>query len=422
MCRIVSTLAGCAAFALAATAPTQSPVLGATPCLGLEPGPTHSVTRVLDGETVVLDDTRELRLIGALAPRALDADAEPGAWPMEGAATEALRALVLGKSIELRFAGERADRYGRLQAHAFLIEDAARRWVQGLQANGGTEMLPALRAALEGADETGVVRQVVFVTDGLVGNEDQLFTYLSRSLGRSRLFTVGIGSAPNGHFMTKAAQFGRGSYTYIGSLSEVGEKMGALFRKLEHPVLSDVAASWGEDEVETWPSRVPDLYLGEPVMLLARLGTTASGELTVTGRRDAEPWEAKLRVEARSDETGIHKLWARKKIAGLMDRLREGADRGEVRSAVVAVALQHHLVSAYTSLVAVDVTPTRPEGTPAGTANVPVALPAGMVHEKIFGTLPQTATPAPFYLALALASLTLALLLARRAFAGGGAR
>ena len=122
---------GCAAFAVAATAPTQSPAFGATPCLGLEPGPTHSVTRVLDGETVVLDDTRQLRLIGALAPRALDADAEPGAWPMEGAATEALRALVLGRSVELRFSGERSDRYGRLQAHAFLIEDAARRWVQG---------------------------------------------------------------------------------------------------------------------------------------------------------------------------------------------------------------------------------------------------------------------------------------------------
>ena len=123
--------------------------------------------------------------------------------------------------------------------------ERARRWVQALQANGGTEMLPALRAALESDTETGVVRQVVFVTDGLVGNEDQLFAYLSRSLGRSRLFTVGIGAAPNGHFMTKAAQFGRGTYTYIGSPSEVGEKMGALFRKLEHPVLGDVAVELG---------------------------------------------------------------------------------------------------------------------------------------------------------------------------------
>jgi len=127
-------------------------------------------------------------------------------------------------------------------------------------------------------------------------------------------------------------------------------------------------------------------------------------------------------VIAYGDETGIHKLWARQKIAGLMDRLREGTDRGEVRSAVVAVALQHHLVSAYTSLVAVDVTPTRPEESPSRTANVPVTLPAGMVYEKVFGGLPKTATPAPLYLALGLASLALARCVFRRACQAGGAR
>jgi Ca-activated chloride channel homolog len=300
--------------------------------------------------------------------------------------------------------------------------ERARRWVQALEANGGTEMLPALGAALEGADETGVVRQVVFITDGLVVNEDQLFTYISRTLGRSRLFTVGIGAAPNGHFMTKAAQFGRGTYTYIGSPGEVGQKMSALFRKLEHPVLSDVAVSWGGDDIEAWPAPVPDLYVGEPVVLLARLGQISSTDLTVTGRRDVEPWQTRLRVEAGTDETGIHKLWARKKIAGLMDQLREGADRVDVRGAVVAVALKHHLVSSYTSLVAVDVTPTRPEGSSGRTANVPVALPAGMVYEKVFGGLPQTATPAPLYVALGLASLALALCVCRRAFAAGGTR
>jgi endonuclease YncB( thermonuclease family) len=101
-------------------------------CTGLEPGPARTVTRVLDGETVALDDGTELRLIGALAPRAIDADAEVGVWPAEVAAMEALRGLVLGKSIELAFAhGDRADRYGRLQAHAFLLDDGGRRWVQG---------------------------------------------------------------------------------------------------------------------------------------------------------------------------------------------------------------------------------------------------------------------------------------------------
>jgi micrococcal nuclease len=110
---------------------TAFAVEDARACAELEPGPTHSVARVLDGETVVIDDGRELRLIGALAPRALDADAEPGAWPPEAATTEALRGLVLGKSIELRFAVERSDRYGRLQADALLVEAGARRWVQG---------------------------------------------------------------------------------------------------------------------------------------------------------------------------------------------------------------------------------------------------------------------------------------------------
>jgi Ca-activated chloride channel family protein len=296
----------------------------------------------------------------------------------------------------------------------------ARQWVQALQANGGTEMLPALRAALAADGEDGIVRQVVFITDGLVGNEDQLFGHISQNLGRSRLFTVGIGSAPNGHFMTKAAQFGRGTYTYVGSPSEVAEKMGALFRKLESPVLADLQVSWGSADVEAWPARLPDLYAGEPIVLVARLGGDPGDELRVSGKRGDREWDGGVWVDGGAEETGLHKLWARRKISGLMDRLREGADRAEVRQAVLAVALQHQIVSAYTSLVAVDVTPTRPAGAPGTTANVPVALPAGMVHEKVFGGLPQTATPGPLYLVLGFASLALALGLARRGFAAGG--
>jgi Ca-activated chloride channel family protein len=296
----------------------------------------------------------------------------------------------------------------------------ARHWVQALQANGGTEMLPALRAALAEDGEDGIVRQVVFITDGLVGNEDQLFAHISRELGRSRLFTVGIGSAPNGHFMTKAAQFGRGTYTYIGSPTEVAEKMGTLFRKLESPVLTDLQVSWGSADVEAWPARLPDLYLGEPVVLVARLGADPADEVQVSGKRGDREWDGSVWVDSGAEETGLHKLWARRKVSALMDRLREGADRTEVRSAVLAVALQHGIVSAYTSLVAVDVTPTRPEGAPGTTANVPVALPAGMVHEKVFGGLPQTATPGPLYLVLGFTSLALALGLGRRAFAVGG--
>jgi micrococcal nuclease len=109
----------------------QPAAAGSEACAELVPGPAHSVTSVSDGETVTLDDGTELRLIGALAPRALDTGSAPGTWPPEVAAIAELRALVVGKSVELAFGGERTDRYGRWQAHVFIREGHERQWVQG---------------------------------------------------------------------------------------------------------------------------------------------------------------------------------------------------------------------------------------------------------------------------------------------------
>jgi endonuclease YncB( thermonuclease family) len=139
--RAAATACTCAVLSLAAGAAAAGIE---TMCPGLQSGPTRTVTRILDPETVVLDDGKELRLIGALAPRAIDADADPGTWPAETAASEALRALVLGKSVALGFAGERADRYGRTQAHAFLVVGEERRWVQRELIEGGFARIYAL--------------------------------------------------------------------------------------------------------------------------------------------------------------------------------------------------------------------------------------------------------------------------------------
>ena len=126
----------------------------------------------------------------------------------------------------------------------------AQEFVRLLQATGGTEMLPALRAALEPGQETDALeeqlalRQVIFITDGAVGNEVALFEEISARLGNSRLFTVGIGSAPNSWFMREAARFGRGSHTHIGSLEEVGDKMAALFAQLSQSAVLDLDVAW----------------------------------------------------------------------------------------------------------------------------------------------------------------------------------
>jgi len=109
-------------------------------------------------------------------------------------------------------------------------------YVDGLNAEGGTEMLSAVNLALNGSADEHRLRQVIFLTDGSVGNETALFQAIQNRLGSSRLFTVGIGSAPNSYFMTRAAQFGRGTFSYIGKVDEVKQKMNALFSKLESPV------------------------------------------------------------------------------------------------------------------------------------------------------------------------------------------
>ncbi len=250
--------------------------------------------------------------------------------------------------------------------------DNAVRWVRELRAQGGTEMAKALDLALDGKAHEGRIRQIVFLTDGAVGNEDRLLRMIRERLGDSRLFTVGIGSAPNSHFMSKAAQFGAGSFTYIGRIEEVKDRMNALFSKLESPVLKGLTVDWGASKgVEAWPRAVPDLYLGEPVMVLFSADSVAD-EIKVAG--------LVARNTPLAEAGGLGTLWAREKISHLMDALRGGTPEEEVRPGVLKLALDHHLVSKYTSLVAVDKTPPplRDPAAPPTRASIcsPVAAPA----------------------------------------------
>jgi len=111
----------------------------------------------------------------------------------------------------------------------------AQGFVTALQARGGTEMVPPMKAALTDSNEgdSKYLRQVVFLTDGEIGNEQQLFDTISAMRGRSRVFMVGIGSAPNSFLMTRAAELGRGTFTHISSIAQVEERMRTLVEKLE---------------------------------------------------------------------------------------------------------------------------------------------------------------------------------------------
>jgi Ca-activated chloride channel family protein len=278
-------------------------------------------------------------------------------------------------------------------------------WVASLEARGGTEMASALHLALDGREDDGArLRQVIFLTDGAVGNEEALFSLLRERLGGSRLFTVGIGSAPNSHFMTRAAQLGRGTFTYIGRIEQVGARMGELFAKLEAPVLRGLEVRWPECvQVEAWPARLPDLYAGEPVVIAAALGGLRGGlhgEVRLVGERDGRRWEAELPLARNAPAEGMGTLWAREKVSALMASLRDGAAETEVRARVIELATAHRLVTRYTSFVAVERAPARPSDESLKSAAVPTLLPEGWEYDKVFGELPVGSTGSRLALAL----------------------
>ncbi len=270
----------------------------------------------------------------------------------------------------------------------------AKSFVSALQAQGGTEMLPPLRAALTDRrdSEADRLRQVVFLTDGAIGNEQELLDTIGAMRGRSRVFMVGIGSAPNTFLMTRAAEIGRGTFTHIGSVDEVEERMRALFDKLESPLATNLVASFSDAGADVTPALLPDLYRGEPVVLAAKVASLA-GTLEIKGRIGDRPWTVSMKLNGAAEGQGLSKLWARRKIADAeVARTLRRLKPEEADAMILALALDHHLVTRLTSLVAVDKTPSRPHGARLTRADLPLNLPAGWDFEKVFGEKPAPDT------------------------------
>ncbi|MGJ4907473.1 marine proteobacterial sortase target protein [Bradyrhizobium sp. HKCCYLS2033] len=263
---------------------------------------------------------------------------------------------------------------------------SATSFVSALDARGGTEMVPAMRAALtDDGSDSDRVRQVVFLTDGAIGNEQQLFETITAMRGRSRIFMVGIGSAPNTYLMTRAAELGRGAFTHIGSVEQVEDRMRDLFAKLENPVVTGLSATFSEASADLTPAVLPDVYRNEPLVLAAKIDRLA-GSLQLKGRIGDQPWTITLPLSGAAEGKGLSKLWARRKIgdAEVAKTMRQMTPE-EADGAILKLALEHRLVSRLTSLVAVDKTPRRPDGEPLRLAELPINLPAGWDFEKVFG-------------------------------------
>jgi Ca-activated chloride channel family protein len=265
--------------------------------------------------------------------------------------------------------------------------DKAKAFVSALVANGGTEMIPPMKAALVDANpaEQSRIRQVVFVTDGAIGNEQELFATIANGRGRSRIFMVGIGAAPNSYLMNRAAELGRGTFTHIGDAAEVTAKMQDLYTKIGNPSVTELKAKLDGNAAKLTPDMLPDLYRGEPVLLMAE-ADDPSGTLAISGLIGEQPWQVSIPLSKATPGKGISKLWARRRIADFEVASTLGTITPEAMAkSILDVALTHHLVSSQTSLVAVDKTPKRPAGAKLTRAEVPLNLPEGWDFDKVFG-------------------------------------
>jgi len=293
------------------------------------------------------------------------------------------------------------DRYSALYPECRMMTKEtlaeSKRFINGLKADGGTEMMPALTHALALARDRSRLGQVVFMTDGAVTNEEELFTLIRRKLDDRRLFTVGIGSAPNSYFMRKAALAGKGTFTYVGSVEEVEPAMKRLFEKISSPVMQNIEVLFQGAAGEIWPQTLPDLYTGEPVIILARL-SYAGGSLSVRGEYGGRLWTRDIALRQGMKGEGVGTLWARKKIDVLLDQSVEGVAEEEIRAQVLPIALEFGVLSPYTSFVAVEHVISKPASEKAEAGKVPLNPPEGWQPPESVKQLAGTATAGGMYL------------------------
>jgi len=262
-------------------------------------------------------------------------------------------------------------------------------YVQAQNGSGGTEMLTGIRAALEFPRDPERYRIVSFMTDGYIGNEQEIFGAVRRSIGGARIFAFGIGSSVNRYLIEGLGRIGRGTTAFVG-LDESSEKaVDGLYQRIEHPALTDIRLTWSGAEIaEVQPETIPDLFVGRPVVISGRFRGSGVATLKLAGKIAGKDHFTTLSLNL--DEPGarhaaLPAVWARAKIASLSDRLLFTPDGADCAGAIRGVALEYGLMSQYTAFVAVDSSRVT-EGATGTTVPVPVPVPAGVQYET---TVPE---------------------------------
>jgi len=273
----------------------------------------------------------------------------------------------------------------RPQVASAEMKKRAHKFVSKLEANGGTWMAPAVEHVCAMKNDEHRLRIVSFMTDGYVGNDMEIVALVKKYRNKSRWFPFGTGNGVNRFLIDQIAKEGGGESEYV-LLNSPGAEVGKKFYdRISTPLLTDLKLDFGDLAVkEVYPHELSDLWAQKPLYIKGRYLKPGAGTITLTGFAAGKPYKQELKVKFPEVETAnevIKQIWARAKVDRLMSEDWFGAQTGsvnkEIKDEIVKTALDYHIMTQYTSFVAVEEKRTTTGGA-ARTVAVPVEIPDGV--------------------------------------------
>jgi Ca-activated chloride channel family protein len=318
----------------------------------------------------------------------LDCSGSMDGRPIEQAKAAVQRGLHLlqpNDSFQLITFSMTASTFGRqpLEATPENIRRASH-YLHSLNGEGGTMMLEGIKAALDFPHDPARLRFVCFLTDGFIGNESEILGEIHRRLGSARIFSFGIGSRVNCYLIEHMAKAGNGTVAYLGLNESAANIMEDFFSRISHPAMTDLKMDWGGLHVsDVFPSKLPDLFVGRPVIVSGRFAGKQEATIRVNGMSVDRPIQVAIPAPLDGTEAthvALPSVWAGMKMAELAEQSTYRPAR-DLPEAIKRVALDCGLISPFTAFVAVDST-HRTHGSEAVTVPVAVPVPEGVKYKN----------------------------------------
>lgn len=311
----------------------------------------------------------------------LDMSGSMAGEPLDQARRVVARVIdTLGDADQLELIGF-ASEPKRWKSHPVMATASAKqsavRWLEKLEADGGTEMQTGVAEALRPL-RAEAQRQIVLVTDGEIGFESEIVGMIVRRLPRScRLHTVGVGPAVNRTLTSGAARAGRGAEIVVGLGENPMPAVARLLARLERPLLTDLALT-GSALVHHAPSGLPDVHAGAPALIGLRL-RPEGGELRITGRLGDRPWEETVSVPAVAAGAGnaaVIVCYGREAVEDL--EMRVVAEDANLDRQIETFGLEYQIATRLTAWFAATEEATVDPQQATRRERIPQALPAAL--------------------------------------------